>query len=264
MFFDRKKKGTTTPGSQYNRANGGITRRPDDAPQPEPQPKAATPVKEQQPELTPEQKFRQTLMERGLSQISLKYKEMPIIILHEIDPGKEPQRIEKVIERWHNLPGGSRFDVLSFKRHFYCISKDTGSVDMSVELPEKHAQLAQEEQDEKVREFMAELTGEQPAAPAAGVLTAELLNATSMEALVDLAYNMKREDRQRVLDAFHKAVKKRQQEAAARKQSGSGGSGGSDEAQPQPQPAPKPAPQPQRQPATQATGVAATRRRRGG
>lgn len=259
--FGNKKKGTM--GSQYGRTDRGITRRPADAPQPDPV-KAPVQQNEQQPAQTPEQKFAQMLIERGLSQVSLKYKDMTILILHEIDPGKEPQRIEKVIERWHNLPGGSRFDVLSFKRHIYCISNETGRIDTSVELPEKHAQLAQEEQDEKVRAFMAELTGEQPAAPAAGVLTAELLNSTPDDVMEGIFYDMPKKERQRVIDLVMKANKRRVIEAQQRRQPSGDGSEEQPKKAPQPKPQPKPAPQ--RQPAAPqaTTGVASTRRRRGG
>lgn len=251
-FGNKKKEQGAGPGAQYNRDNNqGVTARPADAPQPA-APAATAPQQEQKPAQP---------AERPLSQISLEYNGMPILILHEIDDGEKPQRIEQVIDRWKNMPKANRFDVLSFPRHFYCISRETGRVDMSVELPEDYAKLARKEQDDRVREYMVKLTGEKPAATAAGVLTAELLNATSTEDLVDLAYNMKREDRQRVIDAFMKANKKRRQEADERRQKsgGSSGEGGEDK---KPQPAPRP--QPVRQSASQATGLGATRRRRGG
>lgn len=249
-FGNKKKEQGAAPGAQYNRDNNEVTARPADAPPPA-APAAPAPTKEQPPAQP---------AERPLSQISLEYNGMPILILHEIDDGEKPQRIEQVIDRWKNMPKAARFDVLSFPRHFYCISRETGRVDMSVELPEDYAKLARKEQDDRVREYMAKLTGEKPATPVAGVLTAELLNATSTEDLVDLFYNMKREDRQRIVDAGHKAINKRRKEAEERKQK-SGGSG--DEGSEEP---PKKAPQPKpvRQPAPQATGLGATRRRRGG
>lgn len=259
MFGSRKNTGRRAPDDRYNRDKVEVTGRPADAPQPEPAGASTG---------TPVPKTEQKPAEKPLSQISLEYNGMGIVVLHEIDQGEQPQRIEQVIDRWKSVPKASRFDVLSFPRHIYCFDKQTGKIDASVKLPEKYAQIAQEEQDERVRAYMAQLTGEQPAAPAAGVLTAELINATSKDDLFDIAYGMKREDRQRVIDAFLGANKKRVKEAKGRQQGGDnggsgesgGGQGGSThEAQPAPRP------QPQRQPAPQTTGgLSATRRRRGG
>lgn len=257
-FGSRKNEGRRAPDDRYNRDKVEVTGRPADAPQPEPagaSTGASAPKTEQKP------------AEKPLSQISLEYNGMGIVVLHEIDQGEQPQRIEQVIDRWKSVPKASRFDVLSFPRHIYCFDKQTGTIDTSVKLPEKYAQIAQEEQDERVRAYMAQLTGEQPAAPAAGVLTAELINATSKDDLFDVAYGMKREDRQRVIDAFLGANKRRVKEAKAHQQGGnnggSGESGGDQGGQPTPQPAPRP--QPQRQPASQTTGgLSATRRHRGG
>lgn len=254
MFGTRRNRGRGTPGDQYNRDTAQVTGRPPDAPQPEP---AAASAPAPQTEQKPDQPA-----ERPLSKISLEYNGMPILILHEIDDGERPQRIEDVIDRWKNMPKANRFDVLSFPRHFYCISRETNTIDMSVEVPEDYAKLAQKEQDERVRAYMAELTGEKPAAPVAGVLTAELINATPTEDLVDLFYNMKREDRQRVRDATQTAIRKRQQEAAARKSGG--GSGQSGQSGQAPQPAPRQQSQRQSTPPQTTGGLSATRRRRGG
>jgi len=255
MFGSRKNTGRRAPDDRYNRDKSEVTGRPADAPQPEPAGASTG---------TPVPKAEQEPAEKPLSQISLEYNGMGIVVLHEIDQGEQPQRIEQVIDRWKSVPKASRFDVLSFPRHIYCFDKQTGKIDTSVKLPEKYAQIAQEEQDDRVRAYMAQLTGEQPAAPAAGVLTAELINATSMDTLFDIFYNMKREDRQRVYDAVQKANKRRVKEAEHRRnggssESGSGQGGSTHEAQSAPRP------QAQRQTAPQTTGgLSATRRRRGG
>lgn len=253
LFGSKRNEGRRAPDGRYNRSESEIIGRPADAPQPEP---AGTSTG------APAPKTEQKPAEKPLSQISLEYNGMGIVVLYEIDQGEQPQRIEQVIDRWKSVPKASRFDVLSFPRHIYCFDKQTGKIDTSVKLPEKYAQIAQEEQDERVRAYMAQLTGEQPAAPAAGVLTAELINATSKDDLFDIAYGMKREDRQRVIDAFLGANKKRVKEAKGRQQGGDNGSSGESGSG---QPAPRPQPQPQRQPAPQTTGgLSATRRRRGG
>lgn len=238
---------------QYKRdGEHEIVRRPADAASsPEEQPAGGTNAPK------PEQPAARSLSDTGID-----YNGHGTLVLYYVDGDDEaPVRIETVIERWKALPKAQRFDPLSFDCAVVCYDKQTGKIAPNVVPPDNLIQTIVSGQEEKIRQHMAKLTGEKPVEASTGPVTIDALNKMSKEALFDLFYEMKKPDRQRVIDAVMAANKKRVTEANAKRQQGGSDHSGDKPAEPAPAPQPKAQP---KQPPKQQSTPQNTRRRYAG
>lgn len=246
--------------ARYRRDGGRqVVNRPADAPVEEPAAPAAPPETSEAP--APQQPA-----EMPLSYTGIDYQGYGTIVLHEIDKGESPVRIEQVIKRWEAVPKASRFDVLGFPHFVYCFNKQNNKIDPSVIPPDALCASIIEDHEQHVREHMAKLTGEQPADSTIADL-AKTLSSMSKDELFDVFNAMDNKALQTVLDAAHGVNKQRRRASSGQQQPGGRQSGqqpgqgsnnppkqGSKPApaptpQPAPRPAPQPAPRPQQPPA---------------
>lgn len=178
------------------------------------------------------------------AELTLSYSELTwgghgTIVLYAMEDDKPPVPIEQVIKGWLSLPEKRRYDILKEVDHLvYCYDMVDGRMQVldGVVPPEGTCKDIIAEHENRVREYMAKLTGKKPE-PVSGAITAEALLALSKDQWKQLFSGMNKDQVRQILNPGHERLTELKAQEKAQQQPPKSG-------EPAPQPTPKPQPAP--------------------